>query len=301
MALSLTLPQGTLHYRDVGPKSAPVLVFVHGLLVSGSLWDGVVDRLDADFRCIVPDWPLGSHREAMLPDADLSPLGIAKMIAAFLEALDLEDVVLVGNDSGGAITQIAITQTTARERVSAVVLTTCDAFEVFPPSPFGLLQEIARVPTIFRTSVRAMRAAPILTRLPFAYGRVTKQAIDATLVDSWLRPVAEDARVCRDVCKFLRGLSSEITQHAAKLLRDFTAPVLVLWTPEERSFPLSLGERLVKTLPNAKLELVHDALVFVALDQPARTAEAIGCFVRQNVVSRSRPSTCRRVHDLLDT
>jgi pimeloyl-ACP methyl ester carboxylesterase len=296
MALSVSLPQGTLHYRDVGPKSAPVIVFVHGLLVSGSLWDAVVDRLSSDFRCIVPDWPLGSHREAMARDADLSPHGVARLIASLLEELDLDDVILVGNDSGGALTQIAITETCARERVAGVVLTTCDAFEVFPPSPFGLLKEIARVPSIFRASVRLMRTAPVLTRLPFAYGRVTKHGIDPTLVDAWLRPVAEDARIARDVCKFLRGLSSEITMDTAKLLPAFEAPVLVLWTPEERSFPLSLGRRLVKTLPNAKLELIDDALVFVALDQPRRTADAIRGFVKG-----IRPSTCRPAYSSLDT
>ncbi len=275
----LSLPQGPIHYRDLGPSDGPVLVFVHGLLVSGSIWDGVVARLASDFRCIVPDWPLGSHREPMNADADLSPVGIAEIIASFLAALDLKDVTIVGNDSGGAITQIAMTQTTVRDRVSALVLTTCDAFDVFPPSPFGLLVEAARAPSIFRASVRLMRAAPALTKLPFAYGRVTKHALDRSLIDSWLRPCAEDPAVCRDVCKFLRALSPELTRRAAKLLPFVDVPALVLWTPEDESFPLALGERLSKTLRRSELELIDDALVFVAYDQPERTADALRRFV----------------------
>jgi pimeloyl-ACP methyl ester carboxylesterase len=75
----VTLPQGTVHYRDSGPRDAEVLLFVHGLLVDGSLWDGVVERLDDRRRCIVPDLPLGAHPTPMRPDADLSPRGIADL------------------------------------------------------------------------------------------------------------------------------------------------------------------------------------------------------------------------------
>src|SRR5688572_8882746 len=97
----LELPEGPIHYRDVG--SGPPLLFVHGLLVDGSLWAPVVERLSQTHRCLVPDWPLGSHREALGEHADLSPHGVAKLIASFIEELGLERVTLVGNDSGGAL------------------------------------------------------------------------------------------------------------------------------------------------------------------------------------------------------
>ena len=97
----IDLPQGRIRYREAG-EGRPI-VFVHGYLVDGRLWDGVVDRLAGSFRCLAPDWPMGSQRVAMNPTADLSPPGVAATIAAFLEALDLEDVTIVGNDSGGAM------------------------------------------------------------------------------------------------------------------------------------------------------------------------------------------------------
>src|ERR671922_161104 len=99
----ITLPQGTIRYRDQG--DGPPLVFVHGLLVDGRLWEPVVERLDGH-RCIVPDLPLGSHHVAMQPDADQTPTGVAKLIADLIAALDLRDVTLVGNDTGGALCQL---------------------------------------------------------------------------------------------------------------------------------------------------------------------------------------------------
>src|SRR5947199_9664500 len=103
----LQLPQGTISYRERG--SGEPIVFVHGLLVNGDLWRKVVPELAKDFRCITPDWPLGSHEIPMNRDADLTPTGLAKLIADFLAALELENVTLVGNDTGGALAQIAVT------------------------------------------------------------------------------------------------------------------------------------------------------------------------------------------------
>jgi len=86
------------------------VVFVHGLLVNADLWRDVVPVVaDTGLRCIAPDWPMGSHPTAV-PGADLSPPGLAALIAAFLERLDLDDVSIVANDTGGAITQILMTR-----------------------------------------------------------------------------------------------------------------------------------------------------------------------------------------------
>lgn len=123
----VTLPQGTIHIRDTG-AGAPI-VFVHGLLVDGTLWRKVVERLEGGFRCIAPDWPLGSHRTPMARDADLSPRGVAHLIADTLEQMGLRDVTLVGNDTGGAICQILVTE--RPQRVGRLVLTDCDAFDNF--------------------------------------------------------------------------------------------------------------------------------------------------------------------------
>src|SRR5262249_37104928 len=126
------LPQGPVRYRESG--TGDPIVFVHGLLVDGELWRDVASRLQDDYRVIVPDLPLGSQEEALPPGAALSPPGLARIVADFLEALDLRDVTLVGNDTGGAICQLVVTE--HPERVKRLVLTPCDAYEEFPPPTF---------------------------------------------------------------------------------------------------------------------------------------------------------------------
>ncbi len=102
------LATGRIRYRERG--DGPPVVFVHGLLVNADLWREVVPAVAAaGFRCLAPDWPLASH-ELAVPDADLSPAGVAALVAEFFERLNLSDVTVVANDTGGAITQILMTQ-----------------------------------------------------------------------------------------------------------------------------------------------------------------------------------------------
>jgi pimeloyl-ACP methyl ester carboxylesterase len=128
------LTQGTVHYRDEG--SGPAVVLIHGLLVDGTVWDRLVPSLSGAVRCIVPDLPLGAHRTPMNPVADLTPPGLARLIAELLERLQLNDVTLVGNDTGGALCQLVVVS--HPERLGRLVLTNCDAFESFPPPAFRL-------------------------------------------------------------------------------------------------------------------------------------------------------------------
>lgn len=287
------LPQGMLRFRDVGPAGAPVLVFVHGLLVSGTVWRKLVPLLSSRFRCIVPDWPMGSHSVPMNPDADLGPEGMARLVEGFLEALDLQDVTLIGNDSGGAVCQVVLAR--HRARVTRLVLTTCDAFEVFPPKLFAYLKWLTAVPWLLAILGRAMLAFPALRRLPIAYGIVSKHPIDDEILASWVRP-ALDAGIRRDVVKFIAGISPAVTMQAASELARVNVPVLLVWTPEDRSFPLSLAHRLLDTLPDARLVLVDDAFVFVAEDQPAALARAIEDFMpdlqaRATATAHPRPAS----------
>ena len=83
----LTLDQGTIQYHDEG--SGPTVVFIHGALVDGRLWQPVVHRLRDRFRCVVPELPLGSHERAMPPGTDLSPPALATLVADVLDRLDL--------------------------------------------------------------------------------------------------------------------------------------------------------------------------------------------------------------------
>ena len=267
----LQLPQGTIRYREAG-EGKPI-VFVHGYLVDGRLWDGVVDSLSDRFRCIAPDWPIAAHQVAMSPDADLSPPGIASLIADFLAELELEDVTIVGNDSGGAMSQVLVTS--HPERIGRLVLTNCDTHENFPPGMFKAMPPLAKLPggmfllaAPFRIEALARRAFK-----PFAKTRIPDE-----LIASWMAPAKTDSKVLRDAGKVTAGMNKRHTLAAAEKLRDSQLPILLTWAPGDKYFPISYAERLAGEAGNAKLVRIPDAKTFVALDQPQRLAEEIAEF-----------------------
>ena len=267
------IPQGSIAYRDLG-QGEPLL-FVHGLLVDGRLWDGVAERLRGDFRCIVPDWPMGSHRTPMRPDADLTPPGMAELVIAFMDALGLERATIVGNDSGGAVSQILAAA--HPERVERLVLTNCDSFEHFPPFPFSLMPPLARVPGGMTALALPFRIGAIRRA---TYGLLAKHPIAPELVDSWLAPIAGEG-VRRDTRKFTAAANQRHTLEAAERLRTFERPLRFAWGSDDRFFKPDHAERLAAIVPDARIEWVADAGTFVPLDQPARVAELIAGFVRE--------------------
>jgi pimeloyl-ACP methyl ester carboxylesterase len=267
------LSQGTISYRESG-EGQPI-VFAHGLLVDGLLWRKVTPLLEDRFRCIVPDLPLGSHRTPMVPDTDLSPAGLARIVADFLEELELEDVVLVANDTGGAISQI--TAANHPERIGRLVLTNCDAFENFPPPAFRPMQWAARVPPALTGLLQGMRFAP-MRRLPIAYGWLIKRDFDSAPTQEWVEPFLSSPEIRRDTVKVLRGIDPRYTLEAAEKLRDFDRPALLAWAVEDRFFKISYAEKLATTINGATLERIEDSYTFVSEDQPERLAELIARF-----------------------
>jgi len=273
MQHQLDLTQGRLRVHERG--HGPVLVFLHGLLVDHELWEEVVDRLAPAHRCVALDLPLGAHRDAMRPDADMSPRGLARLVAEALAALELEDVTLVANDTGGAIAQL--TAADHPERLAALVLTDCDAYENFLPPVLRPLQWLARVPALAGPMLRAGRFGPVRTALT---APVNKRR-DAERGRRWVQPLVDDAGVRRDVIKFLAAIDGSETVAAAQRLRCFDHPALIIWSREDRIFPVCHAHRLAADLPDARVELVDDSGAFVPLDQPARCVELIEAFVSQ--------------------
>ena len=269
------LPQGTIRYREMG--TGEPIVLVHGLLTNGELWREVAPRIAADFRVLVPDWPLGSHEIPLDAGADLSPPGLAQIIADFLAALELEGVTLVGNDTGGALCQLVATR--HPERLGRLVLTPCDAYENFLPPAFRPLQAAARVPGAVFGILQSLRV-PAARRAPLAYGWVTKRA-DNALTRSWIAPALASKAIRREIASVLTGISNRYTLEAARGFAEFSKPVLIAWAPEDRFFKLRYGERMAREFPNARLELIEDSYTFVPIDQPERTAELIAAFARE--------------------
>jgi pimeloyl-ACP methyl ester carboxylesterase len=274
VAMEIELSGGRLRYQEVG--SGPPVVFVHGLLVNGDLWRKVVPAVaGAGYRCLIPDWPLGAHSIAV-PGADLTPPGVAALVAEFLDALELTDVTLVANDTGGAITQLVMADHPAR--IGRVVLTPCDCFEAFFPSVFAPLPRFLRLPGATWLLVQALRLRA-LHRLPMTFGWVAKRPVPAEVVDSYLRPSRSSAAIRRDLRRFVSTVHNRHTLAAASRLGAFTRPVLLAWAREEKLFPLSLARRLAAVLPDARLELIDDSYTFVPEDQPQALARLMVNFL----------------------
>jgi pimeloyl-ACP methyl ester carboxylesterase len=270
----IELPQGNVRVYDEG--EGPVLLFVHGLLVDHTLWELVVDRLSDRHRCVAIDLPLGAHREAMRPDADLSGPGVAAMVAGVMDELDLQDVVLVGNDTGGAICQLVVAA--HPDRLAGLVLTTCDAYKHFPPPAVKPFTWLGHAPRIGDAFLRLGRFGPVRTALIAPVNK--RRSAERSKV--WAEPLVTDAGVRRDVLRFLKAIDSKDTVAAAPALKAFGRPALVVWSKGDLAFPLKDGKRLAADL-SAPLEVLDDTRTFIPLDQPDRLSELIATFVAERV------------------
>jgi pimeloyl-ACP methyl ester carboxylesterase len=276
----IELSAGTIDYVDTGGEG-PVIVLLHGLLMDASLWDEVIAALAGDHRCIAPTLPLGAHRHGMRADADLSLRAIARLVADFLDRLELEDVTVVGVDTGGALVQLLVCD--AADRVGRIVLVSCDAFDNFPPGMTGktLVMTGKLPPALFGLFMQQLRLRP-LRRLPIAFGWLTMRGDDATA--RWIRPVLVQPEIRRDTVRVLRAIAAErdLMLEAAEWLPRFDRPALVVWAGDDRVMPPEHGRRLAELLPQGRLVEIADSYTLIAQDQPARLARAIEEFVHES-------------------
>jgi pimeloyl-ACP methyl ester carboxylesterase len=273
MTASCQLSAGTIEYED-NLGAGPTVVLLHGVLMDGGLWREVAGELGDELRVIIPTLPLGAHRAPMRPDADLSLRGQARIVAAFLEALDLRDVTLVFND--WAAPQLLIADGLA-ERIGGLVLVACETAGNYPPGlPGKNLVLLTKLPGGVPLALRGMRFKP-MRRLPFTFGWMAKHGIPDDLVDRWLDAALSDRRVIGDALKYFRGTKTA-KQHliaADPQLRGFERPVTVVWAREDKVMPPREGKALAAAFPNSRLVWVDDAYSLIPLDQPARMAELI--------------------------
>jgi pimeloyl-ACP methyl ester carboxylesterase len=267
---TIDINAGTIHYAATGPEDGRPVVFVHGYMMGGQLWRQVSERLARlGLRCIAPTWPLGAHPQPLRPGADRSITGVAAIVTDVLAALDLEDVVLVGNDTGGVITQLVAVH--RPERLGALVLTSCDAFKHFPPPILKPVILAAKSKTMFKAVAQAMRAPAARKR---AFDGLAHRNIDAFTAE-WVRPGLSDPAVAEDLRQFTLSLRTEVTTGVATRLPDIEIPTLVAWSADDVFFELGDGERLAATIPNARLEVIEGARTFSMVDQPQRLADLL--------------------------
>jgi len=268
------LPSANIDYTEFGPRESqyPPVVFVHGALVDSRLWSAVAEQLAArGFRCILPNWPLGSHTSPVTDRTVLSPQGVAELIHQFLIDLDLSDVTLVGSDTGGGICQFLVDA--HPDRVGRLVLTNCDAFETFPPFPFNAVFALMHWGQTVRVlgSLMRMRA---LRHSPAAYGWLMNKP-DPRLTASWIHPASTDPGIAGDFAALARSIAHTDLTSTAPRLHKFTKPVTLVWGQRDRCFTPALGRRLAAVFPNSTLIEIAGARTFVSLDDPGAVVAAI--------------------------
>jgi pimeloyl-ACP methyl ester carboxylesterase len=271
------LSAGTIEYEVTGGGD-PVIVLLHGVAMNGSLWRGVVADLRDDQHCVVPTLPLGGHRRPMRLDADLSICGMVRLVAEFMEKLDLRWVTLVGNDWGGA--QLLVSEG-LDERVGRLVLASCEAFENYPPGiPGRALAQASRVPGGLYLAFQSLQLRP-LRRLPITWGWMSKRPVPDEIMNEWFRPLQTQPEIRRDLRKYGRSIPpKKVLLEWAERLRTFDRPALVVWAKEDRVMPPEHGRRLAELFPQGRLVEIPDSYTLIPEDQPRELARAIRSFVR---------------------
>lgn len=273
---SVEVTAGTLEYRQEGDPGGPPVVLLHGLLMNDSQWDLALPHLPQGFRYLLPVLPMGGHRVAMRVDADLTLPAMIGIVADFLDALDLTDVTLVVTDWGGPL---FLTDLRRDTRVSRLVICPCEAFDNFPPGFPGKVAWLASRTT--GTVWLAMRQLKIgwLRRQRPMFGMMSKSPVPQRIFDKWVNAGLADKAVRRDLVKYCRThFDTDDLIRATNRLSGFDRPALVLWTDNPVT-PADHAHRLAELLPQGRLQMIADAYVLVMLDQPERTAKAIGQFL----------------------
>jgi pimeloyl-ACP methyl ester carboxylesterase len=276
---------GKLTYHVVG-KGEPI-IFFHGLLMNHLLFADVVPFLEK-YTVILPDLPLGAHQETLNPGADITPRGIAKMMSLFVSSVakehNLKGITVVGNDSGGALTQIMLANFPSTP-ISRLVLYNCDAYYNFPPPvlrPFVWFCKIEFIGTWFIRLFSKLLANPSTRKWFWVTGWLTKKGISQEIADKLVEPGQKNPKVVQECVQFTGAVNNRDTLDAAEKLKSFSKPTLILWGKDDPFFPYTDGQKLNGVIKNSKFEMVDDSYCFMSFDQPKILAEKIDNFIQAN-------------------
>jgi pimeloyl-ACP methyl ester carboxylesterase len=245
---SIATPSGRISYTEAG--DGPVALFVHGVLLNGHLWRHQLAELSDLRRCIGVD--LLAHGDTEIaPDQDVSVTANARMLREFLDALGIEQVDLVGNDSGGGIAQIFAALNP--ERVRSFTLTNCDTHDNWPPEAFKPFLAMAAAGGL-RGALEAMLADKDFYRSAEALGPAyehPQQLADET-IETYLRPLVNSEQRTRDLQRFLAAFDCSHTLAVEAQLRTLQAPTLIAWGTDDVYFDVQWSHWLAQTIPGVR-------------------------------------------------
>jgi pimeloyl-ACP methyl ester carboxylesterase len=237
---------GAISYIDIG--KGPVALFIHGIFLNSYLWRNVIAELRSERRCIAMDLP-AHGQSGSSPEQDLSLPAVADLLAAFCTELGIDDVDLVGNDTGGALCQVFAVR--HRGRVRTLTLTNCDAHDNLPPEAFKQGKELAENGQM-APLIAQMANDPNLARseLGLAVGYEHAEALTDEIVRAYLGMFADPQRG-RELERFMTCTRVEDLLAVEPGLRALTTPTLIVWGTGDRFFEADWAYWLRETIPGA--------------------------------------------------
>ena len=255
---SVQTASGRISYLEQG--TGPVALFVHGVLLNGHLWRHQLAGVSDIRRAIAVD--LLAHGDTEIaPDQDVSVTANARMLAEFLDALKIDRVDLVGNDSGGGIAQIFAAL--YPERVRTLTLTDCDAHDNWPPEAFKPFLEMAAGGGL-RGTLDALLADKSVYRSPQALGPAYEhpERLADESIEAYLRPLVRTEQRTRDLQRFLAAFDNRHTVAVEGRLKSLTAPTLIVWGTDDVYFDVKWSRWLAGTIPGARRVEFEGARLF---------------------------------------
>jgi pimeloyl-ACP methyl ester carboxylesterase len=246
---SVQTASGRISYTEQG--AGPVALFVHGVLLNGHLWRHQLADLSDIRRCIAVD--LLAHGDTEIaPDQDVSVTANAKMLKEFLDALNIDQVDIVGNDSGGGIAQIFAAL--YPESVRSLTLTDCDTHDNWPPEAFKPFLAIADGGGL-RGTLDAMLSDKSVYRSPQALGLAYEHAerLSDDSIEKYLRPLVRTERRTRDLQRFLAAFDNKHTVAIEARLKTLKMPTLIVWGTDDVYFDVKWARWLADNIPGTRL------------------------------------------------
>ena len=272
---SVETPSGRISYTSAG--SGPVALFVHGVVLNKHLWRHQLAGLSDIRRCIAVD--LLAHGDTEIaPDQDVSVTANAKMLKEVLDALKIDQVDLVGNDSGGGIAQIFAALNP--ERVRTLTLTNCDTHDNWPPEAFKPFVDMVKAGGL-RDTLSAMLHDKNVYRSPEALGLAYERpdAVTDATIDTYLQPLIRTEQRTRDLERFVLAFDNVHTVSIEPQLRALQAPALIMWGDDDIYFDVKWSEWLEEALSGTRRRVVLEgARIFFPEERSQRFNEELHSF-----------------------
>jgi pimeloyl-ACP methyl ester carboxylesterase len=278
-------PSGCIHYAEYG--EGPVALFVHGVLLNGYLWRHQLAQLGDLRRCIAVDLMAHGNTEITVSQ-DVSVTANAHMLIQFLDALKIDQVDLVGNDSGGGICQIVAALHPTRVR--SLVLTDCDAHDNWPPEAFKGFVSMVAAGGLAGT-LNAMLADKAVYRSPQALGLAYErpEAVSDDTIEMYLRPHVRTPQRTQDLARFVNAFDCRHTVEIEKALKLLHVPTLIAWGTDDIFFDLAWSHWLANTIPGTRKRVEFDgARIFFPEERPNEFNEEVRVHWMSTGESRQR-------------